>query len=52
MDNFQNLVPVEWNSERVLTTAQIAKYYETMVVRIKQNFNANKTRFVVGKHFF
>lgn len=52
MDNFQNLVPVEYQSQRVLTSAQIAEYYKTTVVRIKQNFNANKDRFVAGKHFF
>lgn len=43
MDNFQNLVPVEWNSERVLTTAQIAKHYGTSTANIKKISTSTKT---------
>ncbi|MBR1646284.1 MAG: ORF6N domain-containing protein [Selenomonadaceae bacterium] len=52
MDNFQNPVPVEWNRERVLTTAQLAESYRTSTDNIKRNFNNNRSRFVEGKHFF
>ncbi|MBR2520075.1 MAG: ORF6N domain-containing protein [Selenomonadaceae bacterium] len=52
MDNFQNLVPVEYQSQRVLTSAQLAKFYGTSTDNIKRNFNNNRSRFVEGKHFF
>lgn len=53
----QNLVVkdiprVEWSNQPVLTTAQLAKFYETTPARLIDNFNANKERFVEGKHFF
>ena len=46
------LVAVEWNSARVLTTAQLAEFYECEPEKIKLNFNRNRNRFVAGKHFF
>ncbi|MBR4904240.1 MAG: ORF6N domain-containing protein [Selenomonadaceae bacterium] len=52
MENFKTPVPVEWSNQRVLTTAQLAEYYECAVKQIQQNFNKNKDRFVAGKHFF
>ena len=52
MDNFQNPVPVEYQSQRVLTTAQLAEFYETSTANIKKNFNNNRQRFIEGKHFF
>lgn len=52
MENFKTPVPVEWQNQRVLTTAQLAEYYECDVNNIKKNFNKNKDRFVAGKHYF
>lgn len=46
------LVAVEWNSALVLTTAQLAEFYETSTANIKMNFKNNRDRFVEGKHFF
>lgn len=40
------------NNERVLTTSRLAEQYETADIRIKQNFNANKNRYVEGKHYY
>ncbi|MBS6396689.1 MAG: ORF6N domain-containing protein [Clostridiales bacterium] len=36
---------------RVLTSKQLAECYESTAVRIKQNFNENRSRFVDGKHY-
>lgn len=44
--------PVVWQQDLVLTTAQLAEFYETPVDNIKVNFNRNRDRFVEGKHFF
>lgn len=46
-----NLFVVESRGQRVLTSAQIAECYSTTVDCIKQNFHANKSRFVEGKHY-
>ena len=50
--DFSKLVPVEWSNRRVLTTAQLAQFYVCDTNNIKKNFNANKDRFVEGKHYF
>lgn len=44
--------PVEHSNQRILTTQQIAVFYETTERRISENFNANKARYVEGKHYF
>lgn len=46
------LVPVEWQQQRILTTAQLAEKYECSVDQIKVNFSRNIDRFVEGKHYF
>lgn len=43
---------IELHSQRLLTTEQLAEFYETSVDRIKQNFNRNKGKFIEGKHYF
>lgn len=43
---------IEWNGERVLTTAQLAEVYETEVVNIKKNFGRNQGRFKENIHYF
>ena len=52
MEQFQSLVPVDWQNQRVLTTAQLAEYYKCSVRNISDNFKANDDRFVEGKHYF
>lgn len=49
---FSQLVPIEQQGERVLTTAQLAQFYGCKEIQIQQNFANNKERFVEGKHFF
>lgn len=48
----ENLSPITHNQIPVITTELLAKLYGTEPVRIRQNHNENKTRFVEGKHFF
>lgn len=47
----KNIVPVEWKDQRVLTTAQLAEFYECTVENIRDNFRKNKERFIADKHF-
>lgn len=44
--------PIEQEGQRVLTTAQLAEYYETTEKIISQNFNRNRDRFIEGKHYY
>lgn len=46
------LAKMDWREERVMTTAQLAEFYETSLSCIKMNFHRNRERFVEGKHFF
>ena len=50
--DFQNLVKVEHNDQLVLTTEQLAEFYESKIDNIKVNFNSNKEHFLAGKHYF
>ncbi len=43
---------VSWSDEIVLTTKQLAAFYGCSTEQIVQNFNANKDRFIEGKHYF
>ena len=45
---------VEYGDQPVLTTAQLAEFYETTVDNLRVNFSyaQKKDRFVEGKHFF
>ena len=46
------LKPVEYAAQIIMTTEQLAQFYETDVKRISENFNRNFEHFVEGKHFF
>ena len=46
------LMVLEHNSIRVMTTEQIAEAYGCAPKQIQQNFNNNRVRFIAGKHFF
>ncbi len=50
--NNYNVSVVEWNNERVITTAQLADVYETDVNNVQNNLNRNQDRFEEGKHYF
>ena len=41
-----------WSNQPILTSAQVAEFYGCSTDRIKDNYAANKDRFVEGKHFF
>lgn len=43
---------IELNNQRLLTTEQLAEYYDTNCDRIKQNFGYNKSKFIEGKHYY
>jgi phage regulator Rha-like protein len=46
-----DLMVIEQQGVRVLTTAQLAECYGTDTTTIKQNFNNNKRRYEEGKHY-
>lgn len=48
----QTLKPVEYSAQRIMTTEQLAEFYECDAHNITKNFNENKTHFVEGKHYF
>lgn len=48
----KELPVIEWNGQRVITTAQLADIYEATEVQIKQNYGNNAGRFEEGEHFY
>lgn len=50
--NDKQIVAVEWNGERVVTTAQLADIYETDIDNVKKNFQRNVDKFTEGEHFY
>lgn len=55
MDNTQDISKqplVEWDGQTVITSAQLAKAYGTTPKNVTKNFNRNKDRFEIGKHYF
>lgn len=48
----RDLQIVEYRSQRVVTTEQLAAGYGATEQMITNNFNRNKSRFVEGKHYF
>lgn len=49
--SMQNLQIIEQDGIRVLTSKQLAEAYNTTTERIKQNFQANRSRYVEQKHY-
>ncbi|RSE17252.1 ORF6N domain-containing protein [Acinetobacter johnsonii] len=43
---------IRFKNVPVVTTAQLAVYFDTAPVRIRQNHDRNKDRFVEGKHYY
>lgn len=43
---------IQYKSVPVMTTEQMAEFYGTNQVRIRQNYDRNNKRFSEGKHFF
>ena len=50
--NDKQIVAVEWNGERVITTAQMAEVYGTDVNNVQNNFANNKERFMEETHYY
>ena len=48
----EELQIVEYEGVRVATTRQIAEAYGATPKKVSNNFNANKTRYTEGKHYF
>lgn len=48
----ENITRIEYQGQPVLTTTQLAQFYETTVDALKMNFNRNRDQYVEGKHFF
>lgn len=46
------LQPIEYQGQRVLTTAQLAESYGTTADKISYNFNYNEARYQSSKHYF
>lgn len=43
---------IEYHGQPVLTTAQLAEFYECSTTQIQQNFRNNRERYIEGKHYF
>ena len=50
--NVQNLAPVDYSNQRVLTTAQVAEVFGTAPNIIRENFRYAKKQFQEGVHYF
>ena len=46
------LVPIEINNQRILTTQQLAAVYGASEQQVQHNFNNHKDNFVEGKHYY
>ncbi|MFC6179992.1 ORF6N domain-containing protein [Lactiplantibacillus daowaiensis] len=46
------LQQVKYNGDLILTTEQLAIFYETSAQQIQQNFLNNKDKFVAGTHYY
>lgn len=50
--DFKHLTRIEYKGQLVLTTAQLAEFYDTNVINLQRNFSNNKKYFIEGKHYF
>ena len=48
----KNLIPIEYAAQRVLTTKQLATFYECDMQKIHQHLRRDKDRFVEGEYYF
>ena len=48
----KELTPINYENQRIMTTSIIAEEYGTTERRISENFNANKSKYQEGKHYF
>lgn len=50
--NINDLVPVEYQEQRLLTGKQLAEFYGTTTARIRDNFVKAKKHFDEGRDYF
>ena len=50
--NMNNLQPVEFKNQRIITTKVLAEQFGTNEQNISRNFSRNQERFIEGKHYF
>ncbi|MBR2734024.1 MAG: ORF6N domain-containing protein [Selenomonadaceae bacterium] len=48
----ENITRIEYQGQPVLTTAQLAQFYETTENVLRNNFANNRDQYVEGKHYF
>lgn len=48
----ENLIPIEWNKQKIMTTKTLAECYGASEKNINDNFSNNKERFEEGKHYY
>lgn len=48
----ENITRIEYKGQPVLTTAQLAEFYDCNERNIRDNFRNNTERFIEGKHYF
>ena len=46
-----DLIPIEYQGQRILTTKQLAEAYQTTEGNVSNNFNNNIEHFIEGKHY-
>lgn len=51
-NTLDNITRIEYHGQLVLTTAQLAEFYETSATNLSANFKNNEDRFIEGKHYF
>ena len=52
MENTNQLAPVEYSGQRILTTRLLAEFYEVDEKRIRDNYSNNQGRYQLRKHYF
>ena len=50
--NMNELTPVKFNEEIVITTKTLAQVYECEEANISNNFKRNENKFIEGKHYY
>lgn len=48
----ENLIPMEFENQRIISTKVLAEQFGTNEQNISRNFTRNSTRFIEGKHYF
>ena len=51
-DTLGNITRIEYRGQLVLTTAQLAEFYDTSINNLQVNFRNNCDRFTEGMHYF